>query len=1395
MIEGDQVDEPRIPLSASQQNIFNGVLQDADPALYLIGRSYRFASLELPVLLAAIRATITGNPVLLCALDDTGADYPDLVPVLGIDDIVEVRPDDGCASGSGGAQLQEAWRRELVGAPLVRFTVRVDHRGRPTALDVHAHHILLDGGATGLVEADLGRHIAAGGQAESLSVGAALAKLAQAHRRENTLIQDARQRLTQAARREIVEQAHSGGYRRVSRDAPATAAKGVLRESVRISGSAFEEILGVSATHQVPLNVLVAAAAVAVDASDRQSTESVLVHAIDNRFGEPDLGVATCLVNSVAQHLRFAAFASVEDVVRAMDRGYVKAARRRWLREEHYRRMYLAINRTSQVEALTLNFLSQPCAPELRPFLSDAPLTTDIGPVESRTVAAVLDAERGVLELAVWDRADVERAVDSAVAERIGTALASMAAMWHQPIAMIVGQWLAIGADGSLTRGGVSTSSGADHASAWFSDTTAGLRSALVHRDFVYPWIGWLVQNGVVPGDVVVLDDEGTDKTIDLLIACHLAGCGYSVCDNGDDVETRAAAIAEHDAGSTHRVDVAGTRLADGLADDVSALVEDRLRAAAVDPMLPERTAYVMPTSGSTGEPKLVRITHRSLALFCTAIRHAYGWNPSDTVIQCAPLTSDISVEEIFGAAFCGARIVRSPAMRAGDLPGLVADLKAAGASVVDLPTAVWHLLCEDSDALAAIVGSSLRQVIVGGEDIRPRAVDTWVKASVGQPIQLLSTYGPTEATVVVSYLQVVTDDSVLDSAARRRIGRALVPWTVFVVFGEVVVIGNLVSTGYLGLESENFGVVAAVDGSRHRAFATADRVSLDQDGLPVFCGRRDALVKIGGRRVDAAEVARCVSQEPGVTDVAVELRDERLGVWFETARTRAGDGDEEAQARIRSILVGLRVPSFVVVGLSTVPRKANGKVDSARLPALPPSAAPSVDESDGPTASGLAELWGRHLGRPIRPESSLLDEGVGSLDLIRILPDTRRYLRRHLTILDVISADTAANLVEHSHAVDSWIDDVTRTEIEQDLAAVSEARFIGPGAEAVAGETVLILGASGILGTGFAGAVLDRRRAGDSAGVFAFAARSTPSSGLWTDLAACAAVRVERLATDCGATELARLIHRVGAATVVNCIGNTNVVVPYRKLRSANVAVVGAVAEACARSGARLVHLSTYVVNADVNVPLVTDPRAAPYPYAASKSLAELTVAGAGDVLDFRIVRLPRVLGEPVQTRDSADVLVSLAAACAAVQAHPDVTLTEQVTTGRAAATGLLRWLAARPGVHELGRGITVVRGEALDYGAFLSEFGAERLEATEWKRRVDASEWAQRNPRRWSVIDAWISLGMRLRGRSYSEYLAEYPTLPVDAQSVDVCDTTPGSLRRLIENGRELNSSVRRL
>ncbi|MEE6177661.1 AMP-binding protein [Mycobacterium sp. 050134] len=1376
----------RVPLSRSQRNLYNGVLQDNDPGLYLIGKTYRFHRFGLPEFLTALEAAILKNLVQLCVLEfqPTEMDYPDLVARLRPHDIVRVRPHDvqaGCAAD----ELTRSWESGILAKPLVRYTVRTDEAGYVSGLEVFSHHILLDGGATGIIEADLARHLTAGA-VESPCLTGGLVRLGTAHRREAARVEEALRRLGDALQRELADDAGHHGVGLDSNGPSGPAAKGVLHESIRIDGRAYGTILALSEARQVPLNVLVATAALAVHAGLRKTTESLLVHAVDNRFGDPDLDVATCLVNSVAHSVRFPSFASVKDVVAMVDRGYVKAVRRRWLREEHYRRMYLAINRTPHVEALTLNFIREPCAPELREFLSEPPAATHIGPVEGMTVAGVLDEVRQTLDIAIWDRADLPTsATRRNVAKRIAAVLESMATLWHQPIAMAVDEWFSIGADGTCCQGDSMHPTQALPASAWFLNPAGAVRLFLERRRYVSSWIGRLVQDGVALGDVVVFTDDNTDKAVDLAIACHLAGCGYSVCDTSDEVPVRVDAIAAHCEGvSPHAVDVTAARIKADPDERLRELIDRRVEQVARDALLAARTAYIMPTSGSTGQPKLVRITHGSLALFCDAARRNYGWGAHDRILQCAPLTSDISVEEIFGSATCGSELIRSAATRTGDLAALARDLVTNGATVVDLPTALWHLLCEDADAMDVLRGARLRQVVIGGEAVRPGAVEKWIYSVATQGISLVSSYGPTETTVVVTCLP-IGGATAAGGGAQHRLGRPLVPNTVFIAFGEVVIVGDLVSAGYLGIDGRAFGSVILADGQPRRAFGTADRVIVDDEGFPVLSGRKDAIVKVSGKRVDTAEITRRITEDPAVSDVAVELHRGSLGVWFQTQRTRGGGDDTVAATRIRLILVRSGVSSSFVAGVPVIPRKPNGKVDTDRLRTMPQSVAAARGDADlDKRAVRLAAAWSGRLRRAIRPDSSLLGEGIGSLDLIKILPETRAHLGRHVTLLDLISADSAANLflAGATASVDGWRDADTAAEIASDLASLSRRRpargaGIKQSPNGSGDQTIVVLGASGILGTGFAQAVLDLKRSGGLPPDVVLVTRATlPETDPWTSLRDVDGVRVEELPAALGPTELDALLRDTGAGTVVNCIGNTNVVVPYRQLRSANVELVSIITQTCAAHGARLVHLSTSVVNADVSAPRVVDPREGPYPYAASKSLAELAVAGSPRGLDFTIVRLPRVLGTEHQLRDSNDILVSFLNACVALRAYPSLTLTEEVTTGRAAAEALVKQMMQPV---ELGRGITVVRGEPVTYAELLREYALDELDVTEWKCRLDQSGWARMNPRRWSVIDAWITLGMRLGARSYADYLADYPTIALEIERVAEVVAKPRSIR----------------
>ena len=101
--------------------------------------------------------------------------------------------------------------------------------------------------------------------------------------------------------------------------------------------------------------------------------------------------------------------------------------------------------------------------------------------------------------------------------------------------------------------------------------------------------------------------------------------------------------------------------------------------------------------------------------------------------------------------------------------------------------------------------------------------------------------------------------------------------------------------------------------------------------------------------------------------------------------------------------------------------------------------------------------------------------------------------------------------------------------------------------------------------------------------------------------------------------------------------------------------------------------------------------------------------------------------------------------------------------------------------GPRRLGRDITALRGTVVDYSVFLADFAPDELDVADWKRRLDDSGWAQANPGRWSIIDAWLSLGTRLDGRDYGEFLAACPSIDLDVRSVTQLDAPPEDLREL--------------
>jgi amino acid adenylation domain-containing protein len=467
---------------------------------------------------------------------------------------------------------------------------------------------------------------------------------------------------------------------------------------------------------------------------------------------------------------------------------------------------------------------------------------------------------------------------------------------------------------------------------------------------------------GAGPEAVVALAlPKGPDLIIAMLAAWR-AGAAYLPLDpaaptarNLTILAACAPAVVAADPGfpgldrlAEYEVECAVLTLGNESADTDSAGPDSVSPDSAVERLLPDSpdpdsVAYVIYTSGSTGTPKGVLITHRALAARVEWMRASYGVGPQDRVLQFAAVSFDTHVEEVFPTLASGATLVL-PGEAGAMLPDFLATPHAAGLTVLDLPTAYWHELVAEADAIRW--PDTLRLVILGGDQASGTAVAAW-RERFGDGIELVNTYGPTEAAVIATAARLGAADAAGRPAIGGPIGRstarvldaALEPVPIGVP-GELHLGGEGLARGYLGapgLTADRF-IPDPFGPPGSRLYRTGDRVVLRADGALVFLGRADHQVKIRGFRVEPAEVEARLAAHRRLSGAVVVVRGEGTGrhlVAYAVPKPGAEPTPEELRGYIAAALPAYFVPAAIVV-LPKFPLNAHGKLDTAALPAPP---------------------------------------------------------------------------------------------------------------------------------------------------------------------------------------------------------------------------------------------------------------------------------------------------------------------------------------------------------------------------------------------------------------------------------------------------------------------------
>ncbi len=418
--------------------------------------------------------------------------------------------------------------------------------------------------------------------------------------------------------------------------------------------------------------------------------------------------------------------------------------------------------------------------------------------------------------------------------------------------------------------------------------------------------------------------------------------------------------------------------------------------------------AYAMYTSGSTGRPKAVAVPHPALAARVRWMRGRYGLTPADRVLQFASPSFDTFGEEVYPCLAAGATLVIPTGARA-ELPDFLATGQGRSVTVLDLPTSYWHELCADPAAVPWPPG--LRLLILGGEQVRADTLRRWF-AHHGDRVEVLNTYGPTEATIIATAARLTPADTtgrppighpIGDTCAHvTGLGGAPVPDG---VAGELVLGGPGIADGYLGVA----GRFEDIGGVRH--YRTGDRARRRPDGALEFLGRVDEQVKVRGYRIEPGEVEAALLTHPAVGHAVVSADgDGRLVAHLVPAPGATVPTPVALRAHLAELLPPYLHPRAYAT-LDRLPMTRNGKVDRA---ALPPVAATAGDGrppgSDGERL--VAGIWQEVLGVDgIRAGDDFFDLGGHSLLATRVAARLRASAGVEVPLRTIFHHTTVAAL------------------------------------------------------------------------------------------------------------------------------------------------------------------------------------------------------------------------------------------------------------------------------------------------------------------------------------------------------------------------------------------------
>ncbi|RKZ83584.1 MAG: non-ribosomal peptide synthetase, partial [Candidatus Parabeggiatoa sp. nov. 1] len=427
----------------------------------------------------------------------------------------------------------------------------------------------------------------------------------------------------------------------------------------------------------------------------------------------------------------------------------------------------------------------------------------------------------------------------------------------------------------------------------------------------------------------------------------------------------------------------------------------------------PDSIAYLLYTSGSTGQPKGVIQSHRNVLHFIRQYTNNLHINPDDRLIQLSTYSFDAAVMDIYGALLNGASLYPLD-LRKTSLIECLDWLEQQQVTIYhSTPSVYRHLI-----SVLEQPPEQVRLVVLGGEIVIQTDVESY-QSYFNKHCLFINGLGPTESTVTVQYF---LNQQTPIPRYRVPVGYPVAETDILLLntngesselYGEIVFRSPYLALGYWQSDSSAFKQ-CPLDKNK-RLYHTGDIGRLLPNGALEFIGRRDHQVKLRGFRIELGEIEATLSQHEAVKEAVVVLHDKDGNPRLVAYVTLAMPTDEVSG--VLRIWLKTRLPEYMLPTCFTVldqlPLTSNGKINRKALPAPDTQEAGKHYQVPRDTLElQLAQIWENVLEmRPIGISDNFFELGGHSLLAIRLMAQIEQQFNKHLPLATLFQGATIEQL------------------------------------------------------------------------------------------------------------------------------------------------------------------------------------------------------------------------------------------------------------------------------------------------------------------------------------------------------------------------------------------------